>query len=621
MAYKDSMFDAVGVAALDPNVAAYKKFVKENLNQPNLFQFLQSEQGKKLDPNLAGAMLVLERLEKAKENAPQGPMPTTSVVQDLGMAALQRAQQQQMMAGRRQGMAQIPNPAMAQARFDSGIAQAPKQMAGGGPVAFQNRGLVPSMLPEDTNYQDIYERLKELPYSASVVPEALNPQDALTVYGIALDMGDEETANKLRPYLARSGMAEQMGGVFRSVREEKAEMGRQQTAAREQERLRAAEAEKQRVAQEKAGRIQGLRTGQATAPAIATTAAASAAGSPPSSIAAPTDLIRSGQGTPPPAGATAAPYDPMAPFRDLQNQNAAAFGNVTRQIGDLRTQVSDMGAAAERAKPRTRDVIFDEVSKTYDKLGIGEATKAYLANIKQREDELAKDYKQERWMSVAQAGFAMAQAAAQNPQAGFLGALSVGGMEGAKRYTSALKDYRKATSQLQDSKYAVAQAQENLRLNQNKEAQDILNRETQRYDTLRDRAVSANMDLTKTLIGAESAKYTADASVRSSMARLMTDPEFMAFSEQRAKGKGPTEALGAVAEARSVRGDTGDVTRAKAAFDMLGGDSELKSLQRRRNAGSLKPDEVQKLQQMEMLYQTVAADLNPMGLRLKQSGE
>jgi hypothetical protein len=35
----------------------------------------------------------------------------------------------------------------------------------------------------------------------------------------------------------------------------------------------------------------------------------------------------------------------------------------------------------------------------------------------------------------------------------------------------------------------------------------------------------------------------------------------------------------------------------------------------------LKPDEVQKLQQMEMLYQTVAADLNPMGLRLKQSGE
>ena len=76
MAYdRNAMFEPMGVAALDPKVAAYKKFVKQNLGQPELMQFLQSEQGKQLDPNLAGAMIVLEQLEKARDRTPQGPPP------------------------------------------------------------------------------------------------------------------------------------------------------------------------------------------------------------------------------------------------------------------------------------------------------------------------------------------------------------------------------------------------------------------------------------------------------------------------------------------------------------------------------------------------------------------
>ncbi|NBS70225.1 hypothetical protein EBT31_15135, partial [bacterium] len=107
MAYnKDSMFDPVGVAALDPKVASYKKFIKDNLGQPDLLQFLQSDQGKKLDPNLAGAMIVLDQLEKARDNSPKGPAPTTSVVQDVGMAALQKAQQARMAMAPQQGIAQ-----------------------------------------------------------------------------------------------------------------------------------------------------------------------------------------------------------------------------------------------------------------------------------------------------------------------------------------------------------------------------------------------------------------------------------------------------------------------------------------------------------------------------------
>jgi hypothetical protein len=147
MAYSNSMFEPVGVAALDPKVAAYKKFVKENLGQPNLVQFLQSEQGRQIDPNLAGAMIVLEQLEKARDRSPQGPPPKTSVIQDVGMAGLQKAQEEQMTQAQQQGLARLPNPAMANAQFQGGIAAPPQQMAGGGIVAFAEGGVPPESNP------------------------------------------------------------------------------------------------------------------------------------------------------------------------------------------------------------------------------------------------------------------------------------------------------------------------------------------------------------------------------------------------------------------------------------------------------------------------------------------
>jgi hypothetical protein len=154
MAYSNSMFEPVGVAALDPKVAAYKKFVKENLGQPNLVQFLQSEQGRQIDPNLAGAMIVLEQLEKARDRSPQGPPPKTSVIQDVGMAGLQKAQEEQMTQAQQQGLARLPNPAMANAQFQGGIAAPPQQMAGGGIVAFANEGAVQSTAPPVWTQQD-----------------------------------------------------------------------------------------------------------------------------------------------------------------------------------------------------------------------------------------------------------------------------------------------------------------------------------------------------------------------------------------------------------------------------------------------------------------------------------
>lgn len=631
---RNPLFDEVaGVAALDPTVAATKKFIKENRGQPNLLQFLNTEQGKKLDPNLAGAMIVLEQLENARDRAPKGPMPTTSVVQDMGIAAAQAARQQQIQNAMRQGITQLPNPAMARAQFQGGITQPMNaaqgglmKLAGGGPIAFQNRGVVPQPLSPDTNYQAVYEQFKTMPYTAGIIEQALTPQDALNLYSIALETEDEETLNKLRPYLARSGLSEQMGEVFRSVRGEKAEAGRQVSAARQAERERQAAAEKQRRIDEQNARINQLRTGQAappTAPAIAT--------GTPSTIASPTDVALAGtsaatSAAPPAGGAQpprteVSPYDPLKMFTDLQRANDAQYGGVMSQIGGMRKQIDTMGREAEAARPRTREVILDEVGKTYERLGIGQATKAYLENIKNREAELKEDYKQERWMSLAQAGFSMANAAATNPQAGFLGALAVGGMEGAKRYTSALKDFRKASSQLQDARFSVAQAQENLMLNQNKEAQDILNRETTRFDNLRTQVASATLDLTKTLISAESARYQADSSTRGAMARLLADPDYLAFAEQRGKGLSPTESVRAVTQAKSPRAGAGlDMGDIKAAYEVLGGETVYARLAQKKKAGTISTEEAQTLQQLERLRQSAISEVNPMGLRLKEQG-
>lgn len=307
-------------------------------------------------------------------------------------------------------------------------------------------------------------------------------------------------------------------------------------------------------------------------------------------------------------------------FTDLQRANDAQYGGVMSQIGGMRKQIDAMGREAEAARPRTREVILDEVGKTYERLGIGQATKAYLENIKNREAELKEDYKQERWMSLAQAGFSMANAAATNPQAGFLGALAVGGMEGAKRYTSALKDFRKASSQLQDARFSVAQAQENLMLNQNKEAQDILNRETTRFDNLRTQVASATLDLTKTLISAESARYQADSSTRGAMARLLADPDYLAFAEQRGKGLGPTESVRAVAEAKSPYKGATDVSDIKAAYDVLGGETTYARLAQKKKAGTITAEETQTLQQLERLRQKAISEVNPVGLRLVGQG-
>jgi hypothetical protein len=141
MDYNKDNNDLVGLPTLDPKVAAFKKFVQENKNSPDLMGYLGSPEGKRLaaeNPRLVGAMLALEKLEAASKGS-QARMPTSTVVDDLtgGIESLVGQQQQPAQAG----ISALPNPVMNQAQF-----------AGGGIVAFQDGGVPATTNNENAGY-------------------------------------------------------------------------------------------------------------------------------------------------------------------------------------------------------------------------------------------------------------------------------------------------------------------------------------------------------------------------------------------------------------------------------------------------------------------------------------
>jgi uncharacterized membrane-anchored protein YhcB (DUF1043 family) len=116
------------------------------------------------------------------------------------------------------------------------------------------------------------------------------------------------------------------------------------------------------------------------------------------------------------------------------------------------------------------------------KQGVGAAATAHLQDLEDRKANIQQLAKQGKWGAIAQAGFAMAQAATVNPHGGFLGALAVGGAKGGELFQQNLQQYHKAMSDLQDQKYAVAQSQENLKLHFTDQAVAEKDKAQQRYD-------------------------------------------------------------------------------------------------------------------------------------------
>jgi hypothetical protein len=99
-------------------------------------------------------------------------------------------------------------------------------------------------------------------------------------------------------------------------------------------------------------------------------------------------------------------------------------------------------------------------------MGIGEASRKRGEYLTKREAEAEKDLASDKRMALAQAGFAMAEAASRRgrERTGFLGAAAIGGTTGTKLYQAAIKENRALKDRIQENRFALDQANEMIKM-------------------------------------------------------------------------------------------------------------------------------------------------------------
>lgn len=220
--------------------------------------------------------------------------------------------------------------------------------------------------------------------------------------------------------------------------------------------------------QNKKARLQELRAKQAsaqeearkTARTQAVTAEAQRRGitvTPPAAPAA-------GAGAAPPSDKGSPPPPPTANVPAVPRINYDTFGRYRTEAGKLKTTAE--GEAGLTAMQRAT-----QMEKDLAALGVGEAAKRRGEYLTKREAEAEKDLASDKRMALAQAGFAMAEAASRRgrERTGFLGALAAGGTKGAQLYQAALKENRAIKDKIQENRFALEQAQEMIKAGNYKE--------------------------------------------------------------------------------------------------------------------------------------------------------
>lgn len=453
MAYDKSMFDPVGLAALDPKVAAYKKFIKENLNQPDLLQFLQSEQGKRLDPNLAGAMLVLEKLEQAKNSSASGPAPTTTVVQDVSNAAMQEAQKQGMDVLPDQGIAQLPNPAMGNAQFQGGITQPPQQMAGGGIVALAAGGG-----PQGVDFT------KMDPEQLEILSKDADLKVARAAY---------------REYLRRSGYTAPADLWDRFKQAHKANLEGFPIIKYDERPFPAHMYDEQgRVRTPGMGGpvtysltegIVPLKKREEVPDAAAPAAPAAAQTSPVSAL--PTNTNPFSQ-----AGrAERQALDAMEALRGRPEATGERGGRRQTGVPGTRSAVPAASGARpaaggdEMPKVKSIEDYESELLDLHSKRGIGKATDEYRKYLQEERDNLKEQGKVDASLALAKAGFRIM--ASTSPFAAV--AIGEGGQEYASQMTAIRKDQQANNRSMREAQFRLAQADETQAAGRIKEAMSM----------------------------------------------------------------------------------------------------------------------------------------------------
>jgi hypothetical protein len=402
-------------------MASLQQAIQKGMPPDQAVQYVKSMATQGIAP-MTDLYAMMNQFQRLKQQQVQPPQTPPTIKDQLNMA-----EQQQQMQRQQGGIAGMQAPPPAPEAMDRGLGAIDAgrmeypQFAGGGVVALAEGGD-----PED--YEQIYGRLKGsksifgIPYSVSAEnleflrdPNKFSTEEVARLFAIALSKEDLNTANPLYSILRRRGVSDaELKNIQRQTR----------AGVRGVQGAMADEAE--------AAKFQTLRTGQTTAPAVTTAPSAGA----------------DTQAPPPPVAAAPNPF--------------AGLGSVSGDFSKSRDFLSQLSASKKSDADLTEEQQIEKLEALNKKYGIGKADEEYGKYLERREGEAGKQLEEDRRMALAQAGFAMAEAASRRgrERTGFLGAAAIGGTKGAQLIDKAVRENRALKDRLAESRMALAQSQE-----------------------------------------------------------------------------------------------------------------------------------------------------------------
>lgn len=228
------------------------------------------------------------------------------------------------------------------------------------------------------------------------------------------------------------------------------------------------------------------------------------------------------------------------------------FGYDTSIPKDMQTIMDK--EEAERAEQKARLMNpakhLADFQNNLASFGYKDASADYLKTLDDRKD-LIEHYKDTgNSLALANMGFAIAEAATNNPHGGFLGALAAGGKQAGKDFLQAAKEYRDSKEKLADQAYAVQQSKNQYAMTMNKEYYDNVEKDQARYDTLTER----HYDTVGKVVGIMEGRKNAAAWVAAARASRPINPTTSLFEIGSQRGVDSPEFKQGLASYKAIQG-------------------------------------------------------------------
>lgn len=414
-------------------MASLQQAIQKGMPPDQAIQYVKSMATQGVAP-MTDLYAMVNQFQRLKQQQVQPPQTPPTIKDQLNMM-----DQQQRMQGGIAGM-QAPAPQGSPmdrglGAIDAGRMEYP-QFVGGGMVALAGGGDIDDGVVRmaDGTPPSMFERLGEV-FGAQSLAAPVNPMAReISLAGISLEEiapqyekalleGNQERIEALRIALKRTERGSDLeAGIRNKILQQK----------------RAAE-----TAERKAGAL-GFVRGE-TKPAV--TGATSTAGA--------------GAGTTRTGGAGI----------------VGAGAGVPTNIGSVDSIFERERKALEAETGKTLEQQLAETEALEAKMGIGKAAEERGKYLDRREAEAAKQMSEDRRMALAQAGFAMAEAASRRgrERTGFLGAAAIGGTKGAQLIDKAVRENRDLKDRIAENRFALAQANEMRKAGNIKEAKALEN--------------------------------------------------------------------------------------------------------------------------------------------------